>query len=109
MSWISANRDTFVRDIMRKIEKLPDPPERASNGSFRRRSYKEIENVWKGFGGFEEPFIDCKIVIGRWSQLDADARKALIAQNKHDGALAETVTYEQLARSSFQRPLRNPW
>lgn len=106
-SWISANQSTFIKDIFQKMEMLPDPPGRAVNGSYRRRKFSEIKSAWEMFSGYDGPLFDCTIIIGRWSKLTSEQRKALIAQNLHDSYLARVITFEQLARSSFQRPLRN--
>lgn len=106
-AWIEANKSTFVREVMETVRNVPAFPERSENGSFRRRGFEEIEQAWRAFGGFEHPSISCTIVIGRWSNLTTEERRNLIVQNKYDGQLAQTITYDQLARSSFERPLRN--
>jgi hypothetical protein len=47
------------------------------------------------------------VVIGRWSQMTERDRRNLIAQNRHDDKLAKVITYEQLARTAYERPFRN--
>ncbi len=107
MSWANVYKPTFVRDVLASVRDLPLFPERSHNGSFRRRKYAQIEAAWRGFGGFEDPFIQCTIVIGRWSQMTDKAKRHLIAQNRHDDKLAKVITYEQLARAAYERPFRN--
>jgi hypothetical protein len=106
-AWIQPNKATFVRDLFETIRELPLFPELSLNGSFRRRDYDSIERSWRGFGGFEDPLIDCTIVIGRWSKMTHAERSHLLTQNRHDNKLARVITYEQLARSAFERPFRN--
>jgi hypothetical protein len=105
--WIQANKATFVRDLLETVRMLPEFPDRSSNGSFRRRDYTAIESAWRGFGGFDDPQIQCTIIIGRWSQMTLEERRHLVTQNRHDDKLAKVITYEQLARTAFERPTRN--
>jgi hypothetical protein len=106
-SWVNPNKATFVRDLLNAVSKLPLFPDRSLNGSFRRRDYESIDALWRGFGGFEDPAIQCTIIIGRWSQMSSDERRHLITQNRHDDKLAKVITYEQLARTAYERPFRN--
>ena len=105
-AWFHPNRFTFVRDILESVRRLPLFPDRSANGSFRCKEYESIESSWRGFSGFDDPIIDCTIVIGRWSQLSDEEKKRLLSQNRHDDKLAKVLTYEQLARSAFERPFR---
>ncbi len=107
MSWANMNKTTFVRDVLASVRELPLYPERSHNGSFRRREFAQIESAWRGFGGYDDPFIQCTIVIGRWSQMNEKDKRHLIAQNRHDDKLAKVITYEQLARTAYERPFRN--
>ena len=106
-SWANMNKATFVKDTLESVRTLPLYPERAQNGSFRRRDFARIEAAWRGFGGYDDPFIQCTVVIGRWSQMTQKDRRNLIAQNRHDDKLAKVITYEQLARTAYERPFRN--
>jgi hypothetical protein len=106
-SWFHPNKATFVRDVLDIVRTLPLYPDRSPNGSFRRRDYGSIEAAWRGFSGFDDPFIQCTVVIGRWSQMTPDERRHLLTQNRHDDKLARVITYEQLARTAYERPFRN--
>jgi hypothetical protein len=104
--WANANKDSFIRELLETVRQLPEFPKRAPNGSFRRRSYAELETLWRGFGGFDAPTIDGTIVIGRWSRMTTAERRHLLTQNQYDNKLARVITYDQLARSAYERPLR---
>lgn len=107
MAWINANKATFIRDLLETVRELPEYPERSENKSFRRQDFQSLKAAWDAFGGAEDPLIGCKVVIGRWAKMPAEDRRRLIAQNQYDNKLATVITYDQLARSAFERPYKN--
>lgn len=102
--WIRRNQSTFVRDLIDYCKALPLYPAKHANGSFRLVEGDRLEGAWRGFGGFDHPSIRYTIVIGRWSQISDDHQKRLIYLNRHDGALQQIRTFDQVARRSYARP-----
>jgi hypothetical protein len=102
--WIQPNLRTFVKDTVEYAISLPLYPERTHNGSFRIKSGKYIDEMWRGFGGYDEPFIHFAIVMGRWSRLSQREKKRLLSNNRHNNKLYMTYTYEQLMRRGIERP-----
>jgi hypothetical protein len=96
--WIKVNHQTFTRDLIRGAQSLPIYPERSANGSFLLVEPDRLEQTWRSFGGYELGGIKYSIIIGRWSQLSQAHRERLVYLNRHDGALQQIRTYEQLAR-----------
>ncbi len=101
--WIRLNVSTFVRDLIDRAKLLPKYPEQSPNGSFRTRDSSSLEDCWRGFGGFEQPFIKFSIVIGRWARLVESERKRLVTMNRND-RFFDTFTYDQLVRRGIERP-----
>ncbi len=102
--WITSNKQTFVSDTVEAAKALPEFPDRSPNGSFRLRSPEGIEDGWRAFAGYKDPFINYGIVIGRWSQLDAEHRSRLVSMNRQDQFVRTIYTYEQVARRAYDRP-----
>jgi len=101
--WIRPNLSTFVLDLIDRAKLSPKYPERSANGSFRTRDSSSLEDCWRGFGGFDQPFIKFSIVIGRWARLEEPERKRLVTMNRNDGFF-DTFTYDQLVRRGMERP-----
>ncbi|MCC5648053.1 DUF4263 domain-containing protein [Nostoc sp. CHAB 5824] len=102
--WIEINKQTFVRDTVEYAKSLPMFPERAGNNSYQCVSDKAIEQIWHGFGGYEDTMISSSIIIGQWSELSDEHRKRLIFLNKRDRKTLEISTFDQVARRGFIRP-----
>lgn len=102
--WITANRDTFVRDMIDRTKKLPPYHNREEGGPYRMQESEEIQNLWRSFGGFDDPALRYHIVIGRWAKLSRDEQERLIFLNRQKNALYDITTYDQLARRAFDRP-----
>jgi Shedu protein SduA, C-terminal len=102
--WIRQNQHTFIRDLIDSCEQLPLFPNRADNGGFRLVAPEVLEGAWRGFGGFDHPQVRYSILIGRWSRLSEAHRQRLIYMNRHDNAVHQISTYDQVARRSYVRP-----
>jgi hypothetical protein len=102
--WIRRNQNTFVRDVIDYCKTLPIYPRHHSNGSFLFVEPSNLEEVFRGFSGFDHPSIRYTIILGRWSQLSEEHRKRLVYLNRHDGALHQIRTFDQVARRSYCRP-----
>jgi hypothetical protein len=93
-----------VRDLIDTSKRLPVLPERDSNGSFLLVRPDVLEGAWRGFGAFDHPRIRHSILIGRWSRLSEAHRQRLIYINRHDSAVHQISTYDQVGRRSYVRP-----
>jgi Domain of unknown function (DUF4263) len=102
--WIRRNIRTFVEDTVTGAMLLPLFPEKSHNGSFRTKPSQFIQEMWRGFGGFDDPYILNTIVIGRWSKLGNDERLRFLSNNRHNSKLYQTYTYEQIIRRGIERP-----
>jgi len=102
--WIARNERTFVSDVIRLAMSLPMWPNRSANGSFRRCDPYSLEQTFSAFGGFDMPFIDYKVIVGRWSELSSEETDRLIYLNTKAHKFA-TYTYDQVARQAFERPI----
>jgi hypothetical protein len=102
--WIRANRPTFIRDLVATVKGLPLYPSRAPNGSFLLTTPDTFEHLWRAFGGMDDPAVRYSVLIGRWSRLSSRHRERLLYMNRHDGALQQIRTFDQLARQAIMRP-----
>jgi hypothetical protein len=104
--WIDANSRTFATDMLELAKSQPKWPLRAANGSFRLRSKRELDGLWQMFGGQQHPFFSYTIVCGRWANLTPEERRTLVHLNgSNNGNWYSTVTYDQVARNAYRRPL----
>ena len=102
--WIRPNEATFVRDTLKQLKEAPQHPERSQNGGFRTFSKAHIDNAWRMFDGFENPYVNFLVIIGRWSELSESHKKRLIQLNRSLDERTRIRTYEQLARRAYDRP-----
>jgi hypothetical protein len=102
--WIRPNEATFIRDSLNLLKESAEYLARSLNGSFRIFSSEHIDHAWKTFNGFENPYVEFVIIIGRWSCLSEAHRKRLIQLNRSNGNRTTIRTYEQLARRAYDRP-----
>lgn len=104
-AWISKSKITYVPDLLTHVKKLPLYPETSSNKSFQLSSPEKSEMIWKEFGGYDHPIFIYTIIIGRWSKLRNDEKERLTFNNSQENSFFQIMTYEQLARRAYDRPL----
>lgn len=103
--WIIKNQITYVPDLIKTAVALPQYPEISPNRSFKLRPKEESEITWKAFGGIEHPHFAYTIIIGRWSKLNEYERERLTFNNSQENTFYNVITYDQLARRAYDRPL----
>jgi len=104
--WIEPNQKTFVSDLVAAARDLPEWPDRSSNGSFRTMPPDRLEQWWRAFGGDTAPSFSYVIACGRWALLSKAERERLTFLNSKANPY-QTVTYDQIARRAYRRPLTN--
>ena len=101
--FIRVNNTSFVRDMVSRAKKVPAYDGGSVDIGARFRDAEYIEDVWNGFGGYEEAYVDYAIVIGRWAALSREHQRLLIDfKRSNDGVVV--VTYDRLARQALVRP-----
>lgn len=103
--WLISNKQTFVNTGLELLRRAPLFPKKSINGSFKTMQYKEIENSWRSFGGFDNCHIANLIIIGRWSKLSEGERKRLLFLNSKTRPIYFQIrTYDQLIRKGYDGP-----
>jgi hypothetical protein len=104
--WLLGNRSSFINTGLEILKKAPLFPEKLTNGSFKTRQNKEINNTWNAFGGFDTCYISNLIVIGRWSKLtEKEQKRLLFYNNKFKPINFQIRTYDQLIRQGYDGPM----
>lgn len=103
-TWIEPNKATFLRDLVNVAQTFPLWPARGENGAFRTADPVELARTWDAFGGNDFAAISYTIICGRWANLAPAHRKRLTFLNAQPGRY-QTLTYDQVARTAYQRPL----
>ena len=108
--WIDRNKVHFAKELVRTAKALPLISAKAPRlKGIRTTDAARLEKIWAAFGGFDEPFYNYTIVLGRWSRLRGSDKTRIIARNRNTDRDLTTYTYEQLARQANFRLERDEW
>lgn len=107
--WIQVAREHYARELVRAAKALPPLANyQPGDRGFRLVEPDDLQRIWRGFGGESDPHFTFTIVIGRWSQLNAEEKARILNRNKQP-QLLRIHTYEQVARSANYRLERDDW
>lgn len=103
--WSRGIELSFLRETVEAAKKLPlyNADEDHHRG-FRFKSPEQLDEHFRGFGGFDYPSISYSIIIGRWAKLSEAHRKRLVFMNTQRDDRVKVFTYDQLARQALVRP-----
>jgi hypothetical protein len=108
--WIEREPLPYARELVRLAKTMRTLDDHLpGRQGFRLCEPEQLERLWEGFGGFEQPLFRYVLIIGRWSRL-ADSEKArIINRNRQDAGPVRIYTFEQLARGANFRLERDDW